>query len=147
MGAARRRGYLEQDDAGRPRLAARGGLSAGFGALPAPSAVFVPAIQGAPSVRLVPLPQSGLPILACSRGHARRRLTQVRRTVMSPGGSPKFEASAAGKALPHRPRVASPPESRNGASASEWLELAEGTMREALAERLAQAHLTEAQRD
>ena len=66
---------------------------------------------------------------------------------MSPGGSPRFEASAAEKALPHRPRVASPPESTNGASASEWLELAEGTMREALAERLAQAHLTEAQRD
>jgi hypothetical protein len=66
---------------------------------------------------------------------------------MSPGGSPRFEAREAGKALPHRSRVATPPESTNGASASEWLELAEGTMREALAERLAQAHLTETQRD
>jgi hypothetical protein len=66
---------------------------------------------------------------------------------MSRGGSPRFEASATGKALPHRPRVAAPPENTNGASASEWLELAEGTMREALAERLAQAHLTETQRD
>ena len=66
---------------------------------------------------------------------------------MSRGGSPGFQASAAGKALPHRPRVASPRESTNGASASEWLELAEGAMREALAERLAQAHLTEQQRD
>jgi hypothetical protein len=67
---------------------------------------------------------------------------------MSPGGSPRFEASAAGNALPHGSRVASPPaaESTNGTSASEWLELAEGTMREALAERLAQAHLIE-QRD
>src|SRR5512133_2892414 len=102
--------------------------------------------QGRLSVRLVPLPRSGFPILACSHRHARRRLTQVRRTVMSRGGSPGFEASAAGKALPHRPRVASPPESTNGASASEWLELAEGTMREALAERLAQAHLTGTQR-
>lgn len=66
---------------------------------------------------------------------------------MSPGGSPRFEARAAGKALPHRPRVATRPDSTNGANASEWLELAEGTMREDLAERLAQAHLTEAQRD
>jgi hypothetical protein len=67
---------------------------------------------------------------------------------MSRGGSSGFEASAAGKALPHRRRVtAPPPESTNGGSASEWLELAEGTMREALAERLAQAHLTEQQRD
>jgi hypothetical protein len=67
---------------------------------------------------------------------------------MSPGGSPRFEAGAAGKALPPRSRRASPPasESANGASASEWLELAEGEMREALAERLAQAHLIE-QRD
>ena len=65
------------------------------------------------------------------------------------GGSPRFEASAAGKALPHGSRVASPPaaESTNGTSASEWLELAEGAMREALAERLAQAHLTEQRRD
>ncbi|HET8872226.1 MAG TPA: hypothetical protein VFM83_00940 [Gaiellaceae bacterium] len=72
----------------------------------------------------------------------------MRRTVMSPGGSPRFEASAAGKALPHGSRTASPPaaESTNGTSASEWLELAEGAMREALAERLAQAHLIE-QRD
>jgi hypothetical protein len=34
----------------------------------------------------------------------------------------------------------------SGASALEWLELAEGTTREALAERLAQAHLTELDR-
>jgi hypothetical protein len=69
--------------------------------------------------------------------------------MMSRGGSPGSEASAAGKALPHRSRVAPPPasESTKGTSASEWLELAEGTMREALAERLAQAHLTETQRD
>jgi hypothetical protein len=68
---------------------------------------------------------------------------------MTPGGSPRFEAGAAGKALPHSSRTASPPaaESTNGSSASEWLELAEGAMREALAERLAQAHLTEQQRD
>jgi hypothetical protein len=72
---------------------------------------------------------------------------------MSPGGSPRFEAGAARKALPAPSRVGSPPasvppafESTNGASASEWLELAEGAMREALAERLAQAHLIE-QRD
>jgi hypothetical protein len=68
---------------------------------------------------------------------------------MSPGGSPRFEASAVGKALPPGPRVASPSaaKSTNGSSASEWLELAEGAMREALVERLAQAHLTEQQRD
>ena len=149
MGTARSKRYLGRDDAGRPRLAARGGLSAGFGALPAPSAVKIPATKAPPSVWLVPLPRSGLPILACSHGHARRRLTQVRRTVMSRGGSPGFEASAAGNALPHRPRAASPPaaDSTNGTSASEWLELAEGAMREALAERLAQAHLTEQRRD
>ena len=134
MGTSRCKRYLGRDDAGRPRLAARGGLN-------------IPAAKAPPSVWLVPLPRSGLPILACSHGHARRRLTQVRRTVMSRGGSPRFEASAAGNALPHRPRAASPPESTNGASTSEWLELAEGTMREALAERLAQAHLTETQRD
>ena len=67
---------------------------------------------------------------------------------MTRGGSPGFEASVGGKALPQRPRVtAPPPKSMNGGSASEWLDLAEGTMREALAERLAQAHLTEEQRD
>ena len=146
MGGTRRKGYLERDDAGRPRLAARGGLSAGFGALPAPCADESSPPLRRPAVRLVPLRRSGLQILACSHGHARRRVTKVRRTVMSPGGSPRFEASAAGKALPHRPRVAAPPESATG-RASEWLELAEGTMREALAERLAQAHLTETQRD
>jgi hypothetical protein len=69
--------------------------------------------------------------------------------VMSRGGSPGLEASAAGKALAHRSRAAVPPgpESTNGERAFEWLELAEGTMRVALAERLAQAHLTETQPD
>jgi hypothetical protein len=37
-------------------------------------------------------------------------------------------------------------ESANGVSALEWLELAQGTTREALAERLAQAHLTDLDR-
>lgn len=37
-------------------------------------------------------------------------------------------------------------ESTNVASALEWLELAQGTTREALAERLAQAHLTDLDR-
>jgi hypothetical protein len=69
--------------------------------------------------------------------------------VMSRGGSPGSEARAAGKALARRPRAAAPPppESTNGARAFEWLELAEGTVRVALAERLAQAHLTETQPD
>lgn len=69
--------------------------------------------------------------------------------VMSRGASAGSGASAAGKARPGRSRAAAPPpsESTEGARAFEWLELAEGTMREALAERLAQAHLTEMQPD
>jgi hypothetical protein len=69
--------------------------------------------------------------------------------MKSRGGSPGSDASAAGKALPGRSRAAAPlpSESTEGARAFEWLELAEGTMREALAERLAQAHLTETQSD
>jgi hypothetical protein len=67
--------------------------------------------------------------------------------VMSRDGSPESEASAAGKALSRRSRAPAPPVSGSTARAFEWLELAEGTMREALAERLAQAHLTETQPD
>jgi hypothetical protein len=72
--------------------------------------------------------------------------------MMSRGGSPGSDAGAAGKALPGRSRAAAPPppsssESTEGARAFEWLELAEGTTRVALAERLAQAHLTETQPD
>ena len=44
------------------------------------------------------------------------------------------------------PGSVSASESTSGASALEWLELAQGTTREALAERLAQAHLTDLDR-
>jgi hypothetical protein len=109
----------------------------------------LPAPRGALSLRLVPRRESGLATLACSRVHVRRTLVGVRRMVMSRGGSPGLEVSAVGKALPRRSRAAArrASEGTNGARASEWLELAEGTMREALAERLAQAHLTETQPD
>jgi hypothetical protein len=105
----------------------------------------LPAPRGALSLRLVPRRQSGLVTLACSRVYVRRTLVGVRRMAMSRGGEPGLEASAVGKVLPRRPRAAAPAasEGANGARASEWLELAEGTMREALAERLAQAHLIE----
>jgi hypothetical protein len=84
-----------------------------------------------PSVRPAPLRLSGPAILACTRVHKRRTLIGVRRRVMS-GGGPRGSSSAS--------------ESTNGASALEWLELAQGTTREALAERLAQAHLTDLDR-
>jgi hypothetical protein len=55
----------------------------------------------------------------------------VRRKAMS-GGDPTGSGSA--------------PENITGASALEWLEFAQGTTREALAERIAQAHLTDLDR-
>jgi hypothetical protein len=84
-----------------------------------------------PSVRPAPLRLSGPAILACTRVQARHTLIGVRRRVMS-GGGPPGSVSAS--------------ESTSGASALEWLELAQGTTREALAERLAQAHLTDLDR-
>jgi hypothetical protein len=55
----------------------------------------------------------------------------VRRKVMNGGVQPGSKSAS---------------ESANGASALDWLELAEGAMREALAERLAQAHLIDLDR-
>jgi hypothetical protein len=56
-------------------------------------------------------------------------------------------AGAARKAWPRSPHARPAPASprTNGARALEWLELAQGTTLEALAERLAQAHLMESQ--
>jgi hypothetical protein len=76
----------------------------------------------------LPVRLSGLAILACIRILVRHTLIGVRRRVMS-GGDPPGSGSAS--------------DSTSGASALEWLELAQGTTREALAERLAQAHLTD----
>jgi hypothetical protein len=79
----------------------------------------------------LPVRLSGLAIPAWIRNLVRHTLIGVRRRVMS-GGGPPGSVSAS--------------ESTSAASALEWLELAQGTTREALAERLAQAHLTDLDR-